>query len=590
MALLTKSDRNPRLATLSRSLLAAGLLIGTCAAARAAAFDTGVPELNFRWDNTVKYSTAYRLKDPDPALVRDLNFDDGDRNFKKGIISNRLDILSEADLTWRDLGARVSAAGWYDSVYNHSNDNNSAGSFGPGTSTVNSTGPYNQFLPSTRTLHGRKTDWLDAFVFGRFDINGMRASLRLGKFAQVWGESVFFGANAIGGAMTPVDIVKLVSVPNTQFKETILQIPQVAGQLQITSDVSVGAYYQFRYRPSRYPGVGSYFSGSDTTVYGGQFTYLGPFATVPTQSDLLPKNGGQGGVQLRFSANETDYGLYAIRFHDKGFQIVPTLGVGPGGVAPSSFRAEFHQGITAFGGSFSRTFGDANVAGEASIRNNMDLASTHGADTRALAIAGGAPPQFAPVFDNSSNPAYAVGKTAHINLSTLWQVPRSPLWTEATFVGEVAWNRVLSCQKNCGIYSYALYQANPQAPNGTIDPNSTRDAVNLRGVFAPAYRQVIPGVDLSVPIGLGYAPRGSRSRALGAGASIADGGGDISLGVSGTYLDVWRFSLSATHYFGPANTFLAAPAGSAPGTPSSFSYGQTLRDRDFIAFSLARTF
>jgi hypothetical protein len=561
-----------------------GILAGSAAPACAAVVDLGDSDFKFRWDNTVKYSNAYRVKDRDATLVSDLNLDDGDRNFGKGLISNRVDLLSEADLTYGRSGIRLSGAAWYDSIYNRSNDNNSAGLFGPGSSSVNSKGAVNDFVATTRDRHGRKAEVLDAFIFGKTEIAGAAVSARLGKFAQLWGESVFFGANAVGGAMTPVDVVKLVSVPNTQFKETMLQVPQVSAQVQFTSDISLGAYYQFRYRSSRFPGVGSYFSVSDNTEYGGQFTYLGPTTQAPTQPDLYPKNSGQGGIQLRFSAAETDFGIFLVRFHDKGFQVVPTLGivtppaVVPPVIAPTRFASVFHQGITTFGASFSRTFGDANIAGEVSVRNNMDLASTHGADASALA-----PPGVILASDNVDHPAYAVGRTAHINLSTLWQVPRTALWSEAAFVGEIAWNRVLSCQKNCAIYSYATN-------TGVIDPNSTRDAVNLRMVFAPAYRQVVPGVDLSVPIGLGYAPKGSRSRALGAGASIADGGGDLSLGVSGTYLDVWRFSLSATHFLGTAKTFLAAPAGTPPGTPQSYSYGQALKDRDFVAFSLARTF
>jgi hypothetical protein len=562
------------------------LLAGSVATlpARALEFATDDPDLKLRWDNTVKYSAAVRVEGRDPLLVSDINQDDGDRNFGKGLISNRLDLLSEADLTYRDVGMRLSAAAWYDSVYNRGNDNNSAGLFGPDTSSVNSTGAYNEFLPSTRTRHGRDAEVLDAFVFGKAAVGGMPVRVRLGRFAQLWGESLFFGSNAVAGAMTPVDVVKLVSVPNSQFKETVLQVPQVAVSLQFTPDLSVNAYYQFRYRPNRFPGVGSYFSVSDTTEYGGQSTFLGPTAQVPTSGDEYPKNSGQGGVQVRFSAADTDFGIFLVRFHDKSFQVVPTLGivtppgVVPPTVAPTSFRAAFQQGITTFGASFSRTFGDANVAGEVSVRDHMDLASTHGADASALAPPGAIAPS-----DNADNPAYAVGRTLHANLSTLWTVPRTALWQEASFAGEVAWNRVLSCRTNCSVYSYATN-------TGVIDPNSTRDAVNLRGVFAPSYRQVLPGLDLSVPIGIGWAPKGSRSRALGAGASIADGGGDLSLGVSGSYLDVWRFSLSATHFYGAANTFLAAPAGSPPGTPQSYSYGQALKDRDFVALSLARTF
>jgi hypothetical protein len=94
---------------------------------------------------------------------------------------------------------------------------------------------------------------------------------------------------------------------------------------------------------------------------------------------------------------------------------------------------------------------------------------------------------------------------------------------------------------------------------------------------------VLSGLDLGVPIGLGWSPKGSRSMALGPGAMPPDGGGDISIGLNGTYLDAWRFSLGYTHYFGPIGTFIE-------GTDNHYSYKQSLKDRDFVSLSLRRTF
>jgi hypothetical protein len=71
--------------------------------------------------------------------------------------------------------------------------------------------------------------------------------------------------------------------------------------------------------------------------------------------------------------------------------------------------------------------------------------------------------------------------------------------------------------------------------------------------------------------------------ALGPGAMPADGGGDFSIGINAAYLDVWRFSVAYTHYFGKADTFLT-------GSDNSFSYKQSLKDRDFISVSLRRSF
>ncbi|RJG04614.1 DUF1302 domain-containing protein [Noviherbaspirillum sedimenti] len=531
--------------------------------------ETDTPGLKMTWDNTIKYSNAFRVKGQNPVLLGNPNADDGNRNFNKGVISNRLDILSEFDVQYEDMGARISGAAWYDSVYNRSNDNPG---FAGGAFPNNSSRPYNNFTERTRDLHGQKAELLDAFVFTRFDLGDSRALVRLGQHGMVWGESLFYGGNAIAGGMAPVDVTKLISVPGTQFKEAIRPVPQVSGQIQLTPNLALGAYYQFRYQSNRLPAVGSYFSQVDTNVDGGEQILLGPLGAAPRQADLLPKDSGQGGVQLRFRHADTDYGLYAIRFHDKSPQLVTNLiNLTPGGaptLVPGSYYVTYQQKITAMGVSASRTFGPANIAVEASIRNNQDLASAgHAVDvSRAFG---------SPATNNTNNPSYAVGRTAHVNVSMLWSMDPTVLFREANVAAELAWNRVLSCKTNCSVFD-------PQTRQGVIDNNATRDAVALRILFEPKYRQALPGLDLSVPISIGFAPHGSRSMALGSGAFPADGGGDLTIGVNGNYLDAWQFSLAYTHYYGGAKTFLDSN--------NSFSYGQSLKDRDFVAFSLRRTF
>ena len=60
-------------------------------------------DLVIRWDNTLKYGVSYRVADQDNALIDDLNFDDGDRNFDS-FTSNRFDILSEMDVMYKNFG------------------------------------------------------------------------------------------------------------------------------------------------------------------------------------------------------------------------------------------------------------------------------------------------------------------------------------------------------------------------------------------------------------------------------------------------------------------------------------------------------
>jgi len=548
----------------------------------AAEIATGNPDLTMRWDNTLKYSAAWRMHNPSSILTANRNLNDGDANFKRGMISNRLDLFSEFDLTYKQMGMRLSAAAWYDDIYNKRNDH-------PNDGTANQLSvPYNAFTDKTRSIHGRKAELLDAFVFSKFDLDDKPTTVRVGRHAQIWGESLFFGNNAIAGGMMPVDAVKLSSVPNTLFKEAIRPVQMLSGQVQLRPNVSVAAYYQLRWEASRLPAVGSYFSQSDTSPAGAEQILLalptvargGPYLqdNVPRVEDESARNSGQGGIRLSFRHGETDYGLYAIRFHGKSPQVVTYLGlrpvtgdfpgagcVVPGSVqtgtascglrGPVSYRLVYHEGITAYGASASHTFDDVSLAAEASIRHNQNLASTGVVDTSAL---GGS------ATGNGSNPAYATGRTAHVNVAVLWSVPPTALFREANFSGEIIWNRVLKVEKNAAV----------------VTPRATRDAFALREVFEPVFRQVVPGLDLSVPIGLGYAPKGSRSMALG--PVIPEGGGDLSIGLSGTYLATWGLSLSCTHYYGREQP--------VADTSGHLTYGQALKDRDFLAFSIRRTF
>jgi Protein of unknown function (DUF1302) len=146
-------------------------------------------------------------------------------------------------------------------------------------------------------------------------------------------------------------------------------------------------------------------------------------------------------------------------------------------------------------------------------------------------------------------------------------LPRTPLWDEASLTAEIAWNRLLSCTKSCS----------------TLDPNVTRDASGLAIVLQPTYRQVLPALDIDVPIALQYAPKGSRS-SLGPGFP-AEGGGSLSLGLNATYETVWRIRLAYTTYLGDA-VATTKVVGGRTGT----TFGQSQADRDYIAISVRRTF
>ena len=85
--------------TLRPSLSCLLLALTAAQPALAIEIDTGNPDWKLRWDTTLKYSLMQRLKDASPTLAAQppltVNQDDGDNNFRKGLVSNRLDLLTE---------------------------------------------------------------------------------------------------------------------------------------------------------------------------------------------------------------------------------------------------------------------------------------------------------------------------------------------------------------------------------------------------------------------------------------------------------------------------------------------------------------
>lgn len=542
--------------------LAAVLVLGS-QAAQAFQVDTGNPDFKLRWDNTVKYSAAWRTQNPSSKLTQGqvaLNQDDGDRAFKKGLIFNRTDILSELDMSFQNFGARVSGAAWYDTEYQNDNDNDDP------TRANQRSVAYDEFTDDTRHLHGGDGELLDAFVYWNGEVGERATSVRAGRHGLIWGESLFFGANGIAGGMAPVDVVKAQSVPNTQFKEITRPVNQLSGTFQLTDDVSLGAYYQLEWEETRLPGAGSYFSTSDTIgegnerlIVGAPFpAFLGGNPSSPAAfyhgNDKEARSSGQGGLQLKYSAETVEYGLYAIQYHDK----TPKLYLKPSSGAPNFSTGQigeyywvYPEDIRAFGASFSTTMDEYSFAGEASMRWNMPLVSN------GQTVLPGV------VADNDDDALYAVGRTAHVNLNVIASFGPNFLARESGFVGEIAWNRLLNVTKN----------------RAALDPNATDDGLGFKMVYTPTYRQFFSGIDISIPLGLSYFPLGKSAVVSSFGP---DNGGDINIGITATYLDRVTAGLTYTHYYGAEDTNLNAL--------SQFNYKQSLKDRDYLAFSVKTTF
>jgi hypothetical protein len=564
-----------------RSLLAAAAALALLPAARAFDIDTGNPDWKVRADLTPKYSAAWRVKNASPALTqldaaRDpgtVNEDDGDHNFDKGLISSRWDLLGELDITGPRFGGRISGTTWYDPLYLRTNayQGTTATGLAPVPITVSTANNQpgqapNEFLPATRRQHGRGGELLDAFFYVKGDVGGMKGTLRAGKHTLQWGESLFFGQNGIANAQQPVDIAKILSVPAWQFKEVLLPVQQVSGSLQLAEGLSLGAYLQFKWAPSRIPGVGSYFSNQD--YVGTGIVSFGPGVALAydPSKDLRPKDSGQGGLQLRWSPTGGDYefGFYAVRYHDKA-PAAPVFDFVNGNV-----HLAYASDVKAYGASVTSSIGQLNWAVEGSVRTNAPLTS----DPVVLGLG-----PIATCGNSSADPCYVVGKSAHLNVSGIYVLQPGPLWGGGALLAEVAYNRRLSITKNIFEGMTGL---------GGLDPNTTKGAFAFRMLFEPSYFQVAPGLDLSVPVSVGW-NFGGRSSAIFNFAGGVSNGGDYSVGVKAKYQNAWNVGLAYTGYFGHEKTFTETlVAGS--GAPRQLTFAQSLRDRNYLSFSASRTF
>ena len=495
-------------------------------------------DLHVRWDTSVKYSAAARLQGRSSALVANPNTDDGDRNFGRGPISSRLDLLSELDATRRNVGVRVSGAAWYDLIYDLRNDNDS-----PATANPVSV-PHDRFTDATRRLHGRDVDLLDALAFASGHLGSAAVSLRVGRHTLLWGESLLLATNGISYAQAPLDFVKALSVPGTQAKELFLPVGQISGQLRPTPSLSLAAYYQFEWRKTRLPAVGSYFSSADLIDDGGERLFAGGPGEAFFRGRDLTAGQGQWGVSARYRLERlnTELGLYWIWFHEK----LPQLYLRPGaGLDPSrgqigEFVLVYPEDVKLAGASFATTVGGVALAGEVHVRFNTPLASTPQV---------AAPGQPA---DNGEHPLYAVGNTVHAQVSSVYVLPTLPLWSSATVLAEIGWQRRLAVTRNAA----------------ALDPTRDRYAFAFQMLFTPLWLQVLRDFDVSLPVSFGYSP--AAKAPLPAFDAVHEGG-SVSISASAVYRKVWNAGLQLTYYFGSVEF-------------------QPLKDRGFVSLNVQRTF
>jgi len=220
------------------------------------------------------------------------NSDDGDRSIgRHGTISNKVSAVFDVSLTKDDYRAFTRISTFKDTIYDHSNDNNTPAYVSPAlglggvsqvaansAATFNGIGPSNQYSQEAKDLNGQRTRVLDAYIQGQWKLSDGSSgtsnplTIKIGRQVVAWGEGLIF--QGMGGSMNPNDAVK-AQTPGTPLKEIFLPSEQIYGSLGVTENLTAMAYYKWKFRDNELPPAGTYFSPADIVGPGANFLAAG---------------------------------------------------------------------------------------------------------------------------------------------------------------------------------------------------------------------------------------------------------------------------------------------------------------------------
>ena len=506
---------------------------------------------------TASYTGMYRVQSPSTVLVNagNANGNDGDANFRHGIVGNLFEVLPVLDIKDQSFGMHFSGEYFLNTVYLQGNQNNQADTVNPITSSNTS------FAQQTRTANGQNGRLLDAFVYDSWNFaGGQQFTLKAGQQTLFWGQSLFFGTNGIAGGQAPIDVVSASQLVNAQSQQIFLPVGQIVATYQPNSTYTIQGYYQYQWEQYALNGVGSYFSTSDVTGPGGYRLIAaagGPgsnFYLAKNGKDLTPESqNGQFGLSVQAQYGNYDVGIFGLRYDSKTPNVYINAPTGfsatPGGTIVGQYKLVYPRDIWLYGTSLSTTVGATNLAGEISMRTHMPLVAGGNAGIQTPGDMG----------DANGNPLYPVGNTVTAMTSWIYGSPALKFDPGGiTFLGEVEYVDVFRVTDNKAL----------------LAPGRSSAASAFDVEVEPAFFEVLPNLELQFPVSLRYNYAGNSQMDV----SMNHGTGTFSFSVVATYRESWDASLNYVGYFGKVSTNALAPEVS------------TTSDRGYVSLNLQHTF
>ena len=271
----------------------------------ALSFEFGDSEWQLDWDTNVAYTAQWRVAKQDDKqfrykdtgdIVADsrayallINTNDGDNNFNRSLVQNKVSMVTEMDLMWRDYGLFARGRAYYDDVYDQDTDQSQEDflTYNNSRNFPNGDADFRRFPQDTVDEHRDRLEMLDYFLYASGELAGERYfNVRLGSQVINWGEATF--TSGINGLQNRADLIAR-NTPGVEVKEILLPTGAIYGQVDLVPDLTLEAYYQYEWKKTELNGVGSYFSDRD---------FLGPGA----RNFLIPV-GAEPGCHHRHSQN-----------------------------------------------------------------------------------------------------------------------------------------------------------------------------------------------------------------------------------------------------------------------------------------------
>jgi hypothetical protein len=511
---------------LVKTVLAAGLATGV-SSATALSFEFGDNEWQLDWDTNVAYTAQWRVAKKDEKqfrykdtgdLVADsrayallINTNDGDNNFNRSLVQNKVSMVTEMDLMWGDYGLFARGRAYYDDVYDQDTDQSQEDylTYNNSRNFPNGDTAFRRFPQDTVDEHRDRIEMLDYFLYASGVLPDDRYfNVRLGSQVINWGESTF--TSGINGLQNRADLIAR-NTPGVEVKEILLPTGAIYGQVDLVPDLTLEAYYQYEWKKTELNGVGSFFSDRDFLGPGARnfLIPLGPnpaaITAVPRTPDKGASSSGQWGAALHWLVlGDTDIGLYYINAHNKApaYQI----NYPEGALFPDSYTIVYFEDIQGYAASFTTVLAGTNVQGEVSYKTDV------------------------PVVLQNGDPVD--GDLTSYQLGGSYVIEPTALWDDANLAFELAGAYVTSHDSSELVYD----------DHGTV--------INLQ--LELAYLNVAQGLDLKVPI---FFRRGLDGNILE--SEMVEDSSAVNITFQFIYLNNFTASLGYSNFFdGGENTYI----------------------------------